>query len=82
MANHFNILTWKIPWTEESGKLQSKGLQRVGHDWPQHSTYYNPVDYMLTFRFMLTREIAQSVRMDAINGYIVQRRKVRHRDVK
>ena len=35
-----------------------------------------------TFRFMLTREIAQSVRMDAINGCIVQRRKVRHRDVK
>ena len=27
-----SILTWRIPWTEESGVLQSIGLQRVGHD--------------------------------------------------
>ena len=33
MANHSNILAWKIPWTEEPGRLQSMGLQRVGHDW-------------------------------------------------
>ena len=32
MATHANILAWKIPWTEESGGLQSIGLQRVGHD--------------------------------------------------
>ena len=32
MATHSNILAWKIPWTEEPGGLQSKGLQRVGHD--------------------------------------------------
>ena len=25
-------LAWKIPWTEEPGRLQSKGSQRVGHD--------------------------------------------------
>ena len=28
MATHFNILAWKIPWTEEPGGLQSKGSQR------------------------------------------------------
>ena len=33
MAMHSSILAWKIPWTEESGGLQSMGLQRVGHDW-------------------------------------------------
>ena len=33
MATHSSILAWKIPWTEEPGGLQSKGLQRVGHDW-------------------------------------------------
>ena len=33
MANHSSILAWKIPWTEERGRLQSMGLQRVGHDW-------------------------------------------------
>ena len=32
MVTHSSILAWKIPWTEESGKLQSMGLRRVGHD--------------------------------------------------
>ena len=31
-ATHSSILAWKIPWTEEAGRLQSTGLQRVGHD--------------------------------------------------
>ena len=31
MANPSSSLAWKIPWTEESGELQSMGLQRVGH---------------------------------------------------
>ena len=33
MASHSSTLAWKIPWTEEPGKLQSMGSQRVGHDW-------------------------------------------------
>ena len=32
VANHSSILAWRIPWTEEPGRLQSMGLQRVGHD--------------------------------------------------
>ena len=32
MASHSSILAWKIPWTEKPGRLQSMGLQRVGHD--------------------------------------------------
>ena len=32
MATHSNILAWRIPWTEEPGRLQSMGSQRVGHD--------------------------------------------------
>ena len=32
MATHPSILAWEIPWTEETGGLQSMGLQRVGHD--------------------------------------------------
>ena len=32
MAMHSSILTWRIPWTEEPGGLQSMGSQRVGHD--------------------------------------------------
>ena len=33
MATHSNMLAWRIPWTEEPGKLQSIGSQRVRHDW-------------------------------------------------
>ena len=32
MATHSTIIAWKILWTEEPGGLQSRGLQRVGHD--------------------------------------------------
>ena len=32
MATHSSILAWRIPWTEEAGRLQSTGSQRVGHD--------------------------------------------------
>ena len=33
MATHSSTLAWKIPWTEEPGRLRSMGSQRVGHDW-------------------------------------------------
>ena len=33
MATHSSILAWRIPRTEEPGRLQSMGSQRVGHDW-------------------------------------------------
>ena len=32
MAIHSSTISWKIPWTEEPGRLQSMGSQRVGHD--------------------------------------------------
>ena len=32
MATHSSTLAWKIPWTEEPGRLQAMGSQRVGHD--------------------------------------------------
>ena len=33
MATHSNTLAWRISWTEKPSRLQSIGLQRVGHDW-------------------------------------------------
>ena len=33
MATNSSTLAWKIPWTEEPGRLQSLGSRRVGHDW-------------------------------------------------
>ena len=38
MAPYSSTLAWKIPWTEEPGRLQSMGSQRVGHgasEWPE-----------------------------------------------
>ena len=32
MANYSSNFAWRIPWTEESGRLQSMGVQRVEHD--------------------------------------------------
>ena len=32
MATHSSILAWRIPWTEEPGRLQYMGSQRLGHD--------------------------------------------------
>ena len=32
MAIHSSTIAWKIPWTEELGRLQSMGSQRVGHE--------------------------------------------------
>ena len=40
MAIHSSILAWRTSWTEESGRLQSMGSQRVGHHWEtKHSTF-------------------------------------------
>ena len=33
MATHSSIFAWRIPWTEKSGRLQPKGLQRDEHNW-------------------------------------------------
>ena len=43
MATHSSILAWEIPWTEEACSLQSKGWQRIKHDWQTkhiHCTKY------------------------------------------
>ena len=46
-ATHSSVLAWRISWTEEPGRLQSTGLQRVKHDWTDlrctRSSYLNCV---------------------------------------
>ena len=39
MTTHSNILAWKIPWTEEPGRLKSMGSQRIWHDWVYMCTH-------------------------------------------
>ena len=41
MATHSSILAWRMPWTEEPGRLQSRGSQKVGHDWNNFSMAYS-----------------------------------------
>ena len=46
MATHCSTLAWKIPWTEELGRLQSMGLQRVRHNWTT-SLHFNTELYQI-----------------------------------
>ena len=41
METHSSILAWKILWTEEPGRLQSMGMQRVRHDWATNTSTSN-----------------------------------------
>ena len=43
MATHSSTLAWRIPWKEEPGRLQSMGLQRVGHNWATLLTYFTSI---------------------------------------
>ena len=40
VATHSSIFAWRIPWTEEPGRLQSRGSQRVTHDWATNTFTY------------------------------------------
>ena len=40
MATHSSIVAWRIPWTEEPGRLQSMGSQRVRHDWVTSPSFF------------------------------------------
>ena len=45
MAPHSSTLAWKIPWTEEPGRLQSMGFRRVGHDWATSLSLFTFMDW-------------------------------------
>ena len=54
MTAYSSILAWKIPWTEEPGRQQSMGSQRLGHNWvTKHSTRLNFHGFS-TFRPLLS----------------------------
>ena len=58
MATHSSTLAWRIPWREKPGRLQSMGLQRVGHDWATslHFTFVKPeFDFILIQPFFTTQ---------------------------
>ena len=55
MSTHSSILAWKIPWTEEPGRPQSMGLQRVGHHWATNTWYYT-----IMFKLIISRSVVSN----------------------
>ena len=49
MATHSSILAWRIPWTEEPGKLQSTGSQRVGYKQATNIFSFNMYIEFITY---------------------------------
>ena len=68
VATHSFILAWRIPWTEEPGRLQSMGLQRVRHDWATNSTTTFKVD----IQFQAQKLVTWGSRLTPKYGYWVR----------
>ena len=51
MATHSSILAWKIPWREEPGGLQSRGLWRVRQDWAAEHMHKLHLKWKLSYRW-------------------------------
>ena len=66
MAIHSSILAWEVLWTEESGGLQSKRLQRIAWDWA-HGTIYiqnkllrnSELNKTITYSSLLNRDFSE-----------------------
>ena len=65
MATHSSILAWRIPWTEELGRLQSMGLQRVRHNWATN-TFTQKTSFPNCFIPMLLRLIYCTCRVEIL----------------
>ena len=61
MAPHSSTLAWKIPWTQEPGRLQSLGSQRVGHDFTFTFHFHALEKEMATHSSVLAWRIPETV---------------------
>ena len=53
MVTQSSILAWRIPWTEEPGRVQSMGSQRVGHDWATSLSLLRDLrDFQITLKII------------------------------
>ena len=68
MATHSSILAWKIPWTEESGRLQSMRLQRVRHDWATTTFFRSSMAFILKSEKTLERIYKQIVKINDLKS--------------
>ena len=58
MATHSSILAWRIPWTEEPGRLQSIGLQRVRHYWSNWARTFSISSWFSLGRLYISRNLS------------------------
>ena len=58
MPTDSSVLAWRIPWTEGTGRLQSMGLQRVGHDWAANTKPKQIFTVSVTKQFSLNKSIS------------------------
>ena len=74
MATHSSTLAWKIPWTEEPGRLQSMGSQRLGHKWVTLLTHTKNRDnaHLLHFNMLM---IIHNTEGTKLNTYAYNHRK-------
>ena len=64
MATHGSILTWRIPWTEKPGGLQSMGLQRVKHDWATNTfTFFCILGYDISYEYCFSSLLDSELNM-------------------
>ena len=69
MATLSRILAWKIPWTEEPGRLESMGLQRVGHDLRTKQQYLT-CRYFYCYWYIIAYRSPQQMGQGKENNYI------------
>ena len=70
---HSNILAWRIPWMEEPGRLQSVGLQRVGHDWATSLSFFlfNYVSMKMSVSYFVFIEVYLISNISGVQGSLV-----------
>ena len=61
MATHASTLAWKIPWTEEPGRLQSMGSQRVGQDRATSLSLFSSLSYICLHLHFIREILAMSI---------------------
>ena len=70
LATHSSILAWRIPWTEEPGRLQSIGSQRVQYHWSDLAQHIMVILFLGFFFFLyLTQESLLSCSISAVTYY-------------
>ena len=76
---YFNILAWRIPWTEEPGGLQSTGSQRVRHDWRNstHTVFSGSCWVFINTLFLFSKLEPENI----FNGVILCSSPMSHRNL-